>query len=79
MDLELAKLRVAVEEFDEIDLRERLEGVKIAAELNLHHQVLHLGRALQDRADGAPAPLDAAQRELDQLRELPHLDMIQTP
>lgn len=76
VDLELAKLRVAVEEFDEVDLREWLQRVIITTELNLHHQVLHLASALQHRADGAPAPLDAAQREVVQLRELPHLDMI---
>ena len=78
VDLELAKLRVAIEEFDEVDLRKGLQRVIITAEFNLHHQVLHLTSALQHRVDCAPAPLDAAQRELVQLRELPHLDMIQS-
>jgi hypothetical protein len=46
MDLEFAKLRVAVEELNKVDLREWLERIIIATKLNLHHKVLHLTGAL---------------------------------
>lgn len=79
VDLKLAELRVAVEELNEVDLGKRLESVGITAELNLHHQMLGLGAALQHMADGSPAPLDATQRQLLQHREPVYPDSIHPP
>src|SRR3954471_2880454 len=79
MDLKLDELAVTAEKIDQIDLWERLEHVKVTAEFNLHHKVLHVGRALQQRADGGPAPLDAAQREVFQIWELPGVHPIHPP
>jgi hypothetical protein len=67
MDLKFAKLQVAVEEFDEIDLREWVERIVVATKLDLHHKLLHLAGALQHRGDGCPGPLDTAHLELLQL------------
>jgi len=79
MNLKLAELGVAVEEVDQINLRERLERVQVAAELNLHHQVLHLARALQDRAHSGPVPLNAAQGEVIQIWEPPSVHLVDPP
>src|SRR4051812_9548511 len=76
MDLKLSEHGVAVEEVDQIVLRERLEHVKLTTELNFHHKVLHLAGTLQHGADGSPAPLDAAQREVLQIWELPSVHLI---
>lgn len=48
VDLKFVKLQVIVEEFNKVDLWERLKGVIIATKLDLHHKVFHLTRALQN-------------------------------
>jgi hypothetical protein len=77
VDFKLEKFQVAAKKFNKLELWEWMEPVKITVELNIHHHVLCLGRALQ-QADGAPAALDAAQQELVQLQELLHVNMIPT-
>jgi hypothetical protein len=79
MDLKLPELGVAVEEVDQIDLGERLEHLELATELNFHDKVLHLASTLQHRGDGGPAPLDAAQREVFQIWELPGVHLVHPP
>uniref|UniRef100_A0A0A9DWE5 Uncharacterized protein n=1 Tax=Arundo donax TaxID=35708 RepID=A0A0A9DWE5_ARUDO len=79
MDLKLAEFGVSVEEVDQINLRKRLERVRITAELNLHHQVLHLTRGLEHRGHGGPAPLDAAQRDVVQIWKLSSVHLVHRP
>lgn len=48
MDIELLKLGMVLEELNKINLRERLKSL-VACEFNLHKEMLHVSRLLQNR------------------------------